>query len=154
MDNLERIRVGFRAAGFSLADSVGEPYNLSDVLKRKMVILVFVPGAEWQYLRPFLKKWEEVSHQIEKQTSALLIISSERSIRTHHLKKELDLRFPILWDESSKTAELYGVLSQNSMVTYPAIFLVDEEGIIRYKEVFVDLERIPVLDRFLLCLKG
>lgn len=154
MDNIERIRTGFSAIDFSLVDSSGESYRLFDFLGKKMVVLVFVPKSPRQNIKPFLKRWEEVLPCVKNQTKEVLVISSEHSIRAHHLKKELDLTFPILWDKGSIMAELYGILNRSSFEAYPAVFLVDKEGIIRYKEVFVNLEQMPRLDNFLQWLKG
>ena len=155
MDNVERVRVGFKGIGFALSDSSGTSNRLSDFLDKKTVILVFVPGIQWKYLNSFLKKWEDISYQTENLPGIILAVSSEHPTRTHQLKKQLGLRFPILWDESSKIVELYGVLNQNSVQKYPhpSVFLIDKQGIIRYKKVFVDLDELPDLDDFLQYLK-
>ena len=154
MDNVERVRIGFRAMNFSLTDSIGEFHRLSDFSDKKSVVLVFLPKASWEYSKPFLKKWEEILYKIENLPGVILAVSCEYPTRCYHLKKELGLTFPILWDENCFLAEFYGVLNLNQNQAHPSIFLIDAQGIIRYKEIFTEPEKQPSLDGFLRYLKS
>lgn len=156
MDNVERIRVGFKAMEFSLSDSDGKPNRLSDFLGEKSIILAFVPGIGWQNLNSFLKKLEEISSQNQNKSYMILAVSPEHPSRALQLKKQLSLTFPILWDKNSQVAELYGVVNQDSVqkYPYPSVFTIDQQGIIRYKEVSVESSQMPILDAFFQCSKG
>ena len=46
------------------------------------------------------------------------------------------MKFPILWDASRETVEKYGVL--NGKLAHPATFVIDADGIIRWKRVDQD----------------
>jgi len=156
MDNVERIRVGFKAMEFSLLDSDRKPNQLSSFLGEKSIILAFVPGVRWQNLSSFLRKLEEISSQNQNRSYMILAVSPEHPSRALQLKKQLSLTFPILWDKNSRVAELYGVLNRGSVQKYPyaSVFLIDLQGIIRCKEVSAESNQLPNLDIFFHCLKG
>ena len=46
------------------------------------------------------------------------------------------MKFPILWDASRETVQKYGVL--NGKLAHPATFVIDADGIIRWKRVDQD----------------
>ena len=44
-----------------------------------------------------------------------------------------DIKFPILYDASRETVEKYGIL--NGKLPHPSTFVIDADGIIRWKQV-------------------
>lgn len=120
------------APGFELPDLWGVPYNLSD-FHGKIVILNFwsaeCPHAERtdRYLLPLLEKWDgEV---------VLLPIASNRNESVEIVSEAAAARgIPqILIDSEQVVADLYGAL------TTPHVFVLDREGILRYRGAVDDI---------------
>lgn len=120
------------APGFELPDLQGVPHNLSD-FHGKIVILNFwsaeCPHSERtdRYLLPLLEKWDgEV---------VLLPIASNRNESVEIVSEAAAARgIPqILIDSEQVVADLYGAL------TTPHVFVLDREGILRYRGAVDDI---------------
>jgi peroxiredoxin len=146
MDNVNRIRVGHFAPDFALKDSDGREVRLSEFRGHKSVLLFFCSGAR---SASCLKLWDELNlfcDEMEGEDLEILALSLDERWTSHRLKQERKFRFPILKIESDLrfdppvllVSQQYGVPAGPSrQKVYPAIFLVDKMGIIRFRKVYL-----------------
>ncbi len=83
----------------------------------------------------------------------IVAISSEDRAEASTLKNELAISFPILSDADRAVIERYGVFHENEPkgrpIARPSVFIIDPEGIIRYRYVGEDARDRPSPDELL-----
>jgi peroxiredoxin len=127
------VEVGAKAPDFSLPDQDGNEVSLSDFAGRKLVI-VFYPGDFTSVCSDQLSVYQEVLGEIESKGAALLGISVDSSDSHRVFREQLNLEMPLLADFHPKgdVARAYGVYSEKYGKSARALFLVDEDGVIRW----------------------
>jgi len=127
------IEVGAKAPDFSLPDQDGNEVSLSDFAGRKLVI-VFYPGDFTSVCSDQLSVYQEVLGEIESKGAALVGISVDSSDSHRVFREQLNLEMPLLADFHPKgeMAKAYGVYSEKYGRSARALFLVDEDGVIRW----------------------
>ncbi len=120
------------APDFSLIDLEGNPHSLSDY--RGGIVIINFWSAECPHaarvdlgLRPLIEGWGE--------NVRLLQIASNGNEPFEMLKEVADERgaHPILLDPKHKVADIYEATNT------PHIFILDEEGILRYQGAYDDV---------------
>jgi peroxiredoxin len=140
----EGLAEGSLAPDFTLMDDNGLPVSLSN-FRSKNVVLVFYP-LDWSpacsdQLSLYQGDLEHFDH-----FNAQLIAISVDSIYSHGAWAAVrGITFPLLSDFHPKgeVARSYGVLRKSDGFTERAIFVIDKQGIIRYKHISVQLDHIP-----------
>ncbi|SRR6266545_921896 len=134
MTEQTKVDIGARAPDFSLPDSEGTEWQLSKRLG-KVVVLLFYPGDETpictRQMCSVRDRWDDYS-----STGAEIIGISTDSIESHKnfvANHKLPLR--LLSDIGAKVANLYGARSLIPGKVARSVFVIDREGIIRYKDV-------------------
>lgn len=128
------IGVGSVAPDFSLPDGNGNTWRLSDQ-RGNVVVLLFYPGDETpvctRQMCSVRDRWEDY-----RATGAEVVgistdpIESHQKFAEHH---QLPLR--LLSDGGAKVANLYGARSLIPGKVARSVFIVDADGIIRYRDV-------------------
>jgi peroxiredoxin len=140
----EGLGVGLVAPDFVLPDAHGKAVRLSD-FRGKPVVLVFYP-LDWSpACSDQLSLYQMELEEFRKRGAELLAISVD-SIYSHGAWALLrDLQFPLLSDFEPKgaAARLYDVYREQDGFSDRALFIIDAEGIIRYKHVSPKLHQIP-----------
>jgi len=158
MDNVNRIRVGFFAPTFELFDTEGKSVILDRFFGERIVFLVFFCNLEEVESQDLLRLVQERLEEIKIKGGVVLGISSAKKRELKKQKGKLKIDFPILSDENFSVISQYGIKSKTSEMDlcYPAVFVVDKEGLIRYRQVWVkeiskrDLDRmLPLLDELM-----
>ena len=126
--------VGAPAPDFTLKDGNGDAWRLSDN-HGKVVVLLFYPGDETpictRQMCSVRDRWEDYA-----ATGAEVVgistdsVDSHKKFAEHH---ELPLR--LLSDESGEVASLYGARSLIPGKVARSVFVVDANGILRYRDV-------------------
>lgn len=145
MDNVNRIRVGFFASDFTLKDSEGKMIRLSDFLGKKNVLLLFFEGEKCGFCLDWLSGLTKAYDRIRLKNAEIIGISPDEKWISQKLKTEKKIEFPILKDDKDtkggsqapKVSEQYGVqiLKSEGADLYPAFFVIDKQGIIRFRKV-------------------
>ena len=137
------LEVGRVAPDFKLKGPGGQPVTLSEYRGRKNVLLVFYPLAfspTCSHQLPMIQK--EIGRFVALDTEVLGI-----SVDSHYANQvfalHLGLSFPLLSDFHRQTSMDYGVLLADRLYSDRALFLVDREGRIAYREVSPSLPEIP-----------
>lgn len=127
------LAVGTRAPEFELYVTPDQKVNLSQ-LKGKRVILAFYP-ADWSPVcGDQLALYNETLGLFSKQNATLLGISVDSKWCHLAFSHDRKLRFPILSDFEPKgaVARLYQVYNEKEGLCERALYLIDEDGIIRW----------------------
>lgn len=159
MYNVNRIRVGFFAPDFNLKDSNSKSIRLSGFFGRKNLLLFFYQGKGCKFCLDWLAKLAQAYDRIQSKNAEILSISPNEIWTSQKLKKEKKIGFPILKDDKDtksgsrtlKASELYGVdISESEGPDrYPAIFIIDKRGIIRFKKICTHPAKKPTVDQLL-----
>jgi len=144
MDNVNRIRSGFFAPDFTLKDSEGKMIRLSDFLGKKSVLLFFYQGKRCKFCLDWVSELANAYDRIKSKNAEIVCISPDERWVSQKLKEEKKIEFPILKDDDTKgvsqapkVSEQYGVniLKSEKAKFYPAIFIIDRRGVIRFKKI-------------------
>ena len=124
--------VNNKAPGFCLQSDSAEEYCLSEHAGHR-VLLVFYPGDNTPVCTAQLCEYRDGIESFEGLGVAVVGISSD-SLESHQkFRNKHDLPFVLLSDPDLEVAKLYGIKGRFGMKR--AVFLVDEEGVIRYAHI-------------------
>jgi peroxiredoxin len=159
MDNVNRLRVGLLAPDFMLKDQDGQQIRLSDFQGKKNVLLFFCAGKRDPLCLDWLGELSLFYDEIANEDVEVLALSTDESWTSRRLKEEKRIRIPILKIEketetdpnSPLISQRYGVEAypNGERSVYPAIFLVDKRGLIRYRKVFIGATDKPDVEKLL-----
>src|SRR6185436_10380542 len=124
------LKVGDQAPDFSLQASDGKTYKLSDFKGKQAVVLAWFPKAFTQGCTIECKSLAEHGDMIKKYNVKYFMASvdpveGEKGNKAFAAAHNAD--FPLLGDESKKTAEAYGVLN-NGGVANRWTFYIGKDG--------------------------
>lgn len=127
-------RVGSIAPDFSLQDGGGAEWRLSDH-RGTVVVLLFYPGDETpictRQMCSVRDHWEHYT-----ATGAEVIGISTNTVESHkNFAKHHNLPLRLLADVDRKVADLYGALSLIPGKVARSVFVIDANGVIRYRDV-------------------
>jgi peroxiredoxin len=127
------IEPGTDAPDFTLPDQDGSEVSLSDFTGRKLV-LVFYPGDFSAVCSDQLGLYQEVLGEIESQGAALVGISVDSADSHRAFRERLGLTIPLLADFHPKgeVSRAYDVYSEDYGKSGRALFLVGEDGVVRW----------------------
>jgi peroxiredoxin Q/BCP len=127
-----KVDVGDAAPDFELPGTGGKTYKLSDYRGRKVVI-AFYPGDFTVVCTKQFCSYRDDGDRLDQLGADVLGISPQ-SVESHErFSEEKRLNVPLLADEDKSVARAYGVLA--GPMVRRAIFIVDEEGVIRHRKV-------------------
>jgi peroxiredoxin len=136
--------VGNRAPDFNLPDATGQQVRLSD-FQGKNVVLAFYP-LDWSpACSDQLSLYQSELEEFERHNTQVIAISVD-SIYSHGAWAAVrGITFPLLSDFHPKgeVAQHYQVLRDSTGFTERALFVIDADGIIRYKHISPELHQIP-----------
>jgi thioredoxin-dependent peroxiredoxin len=127
-----KLNVGDPAPDFELPGTGGKTYRLADYHGRKLVI-AFYPGDFTPTCTKQFCSYRDQSEKLDGLGADVLGISPQ-SVESHErFSQEKSLNVPLLADEDKAVAKAYGVLA--GPLVRRAIFVIDEEGAVRYRKV-------------------
>lgn len=134
MSKHESPQVGATAPDFNLKDGSGNDWRLSDK-RGAVVVLLFYPGDETpvctRQMCSVRDRWEDYS-----ATGAEVVGLSTDSVESHQkFAAHHDLPLRLLSDASAEVANLYGARSLIPGKVARSVFVIDAQGIIRYRDV-------------------
>lgn len=129
---MAKLNVGDPAPGFELPGTGDKTYRLSDYRGRK-VVLAFYPGDFTAVCTKQFCSYRDQSDKLDGLGAEVLGISPQSVDSHERFSEEKRLNVPLLADEDKAVARAYGVLA--GPMVRRAIFIVDEEGIVRHRKV-------------------
>lgn len=145
---MAKVDVGDQAPDFELSGTGGKTYKLSDYRGSK-VILAFYPGDFTAVCTKQFCSYRDKGDRLDGLGADVLGISPQ-SVESHERwVEEQELNVPLLADEDLAVAKRYGVTgwlgpmarftelkeTPGGRYVHRAIFVVDAEGVIRYRHV-------------------
>ena len=142
--------VGDPAPEFELFDDQQKAWRLSENLDSP-VLLLFFPGA---FTSVCTTELNTVNNDLDRFGHANVVgISTDSPFVLEEFRSVHGFDFPLLSDHGGDVSALYGAKYQSNFtpmnldrVSKRAAFLVDEEGIVRYKEVLENAGKQPDFD--------
>ena len=127
-------QVGAPAPDFTLKDGNGDQWRLSNK-RGKVVVLLFYPGDETpictRQMCSLRDRWEDY-----RATGAEVVGISTDSVESHKkFAEHHELPLRLLSDESGEVANLYGARSLIPGKVARSVFVIDANGILRYRDV-------------------
>ncbi len=129
---MAKVNVGDPAPEFELSGTGGKTYRLSDYRGRK-VIIAFYPGDFTAVCTKQFCSYRDEGERLDKLGAEVLGISPQSVDSHERFTEEKRLNVPLLADEDKEVARAYGVLA--GPIVRRAIFVVDEQGVIRHRKV-------------------
>jgi peroxiredoxin Q/BCP len=125
--------VGDRAPDFELESTEG-PVRLSERLEKSAVLLVFYPGDDTPVCTRQLCDYRD-NLDVFRGLGVDVLAVNPQSLASHRAFAEKhDLPFPLCADEDKAVCRAYGAVGLLGM-TRRALFLVDRQGVVRYRKV-------------------
>ena len=131
----ETPEVGQMAPDFRLKGPDGQPVTLSEFRGRRNVVLVFFPLAFSGVCSHQLPTIEADLPRFESHGAVVLGISVDSHYANAEFGRQLKLSFPLLSDLKREASTAYGVLMPEAGYSGRAIFLVDRDGRLAYKDL-------------------
>ncbi len=145
-------QVGEPAPDFELPGTEG-PFRLSEQRGRR-VVLLFYPGDNTPVCTKQFCSYRDRSEDMS-QLDAVVVGISHQDLESHAaFTAQYDLNVPLLADVDKAVAKLYGVAAP-VLGTRRAAFVIDEQGVIRYRHVHalgVDYQDVDDLQQALAAL--
>ncbi|MEJ8566810.1 peroxiredoxin [Elongatibacter sediminis] len=126
------LKTGDPAPDFTLPDETGEPFNLA-ACRGERILLVFYPGDGTPVCTRQLCDYRDGIEAFAGLGVRVVGISKDDAASHRSFKARHDLPFTLLSDADLEVAERYD--SKGILGMKRSVFLVDEEGVIRYLHV-------------------
>jgi peroxiredoxin Q/BCP len=143
---LAKVEIGDRAPEFELESSGGRIDRLLDH-RGRWVILAFYPGDFTPVCTRQFCSYRDGADRLDELDADVIGISPQSVSSHERFAAEHHLTVPLLADTDHETARAYGVVAPGGLVRR-SIFIVDPEGIVRYRHVallglrYRDVERL------------
>jgi peroxiredoxin len=128
--------VGDTAVPFELPSASGESYSTDSIIGDKNIVLVFYRAFWWPYCRRQLGELTEELSALEGLDAQVLAISTDDLSGAQRVVSLIGIPFPILYNKDADVVKAYGVydLLGDGLAT-PSTFIIDKQGVIRWKRV-------------------
>ena len=148
--------VGQIAPDFKLKGPGGQFVSLSEFGGRRNVVLVFYALAFSPVCSHQLPMIQRELSRFQALDAEVLGISVDNHFANEAFARHLGLSFPLLSDFRRETSAAYGVLNPDTLHSGRAVFLVDRQGTIVYKDLSPapgDPSQIPSVEHVLAALE-
>lgn len=130
---MKRIDVGDGAPDFELRGTGRRTYRLTD-LRGRWVVLAFYPGDFTPVCTRQFCSYRDAADTLDELDAEVIGISPQSLDSHERFQAKYGLTVPLLADPEREAIRPYGVLGPAGTVRR-SIFIVDPEGIVRYRHV-------------------
>jgi len=130
---------GERAPDFTLESTEG-PIRLSERLEKSAVLLVFYPGDDTPVCTRQLCDYRDNLDVFRGLGVDVLAVNPQPLASHRSFAAKHDLPFPLCSDPDKTVCKAYGATGLLGM-TKRALFLVDRQGVVRYRQVDLPIFR-------------
>jgi len=138
--------VGSRAPDFTLMNQDREPVSLSGE-KGHPVVLAFFPAAFSSVCTTELCTFRDNIAKLNSAHATVLGISVDTFFSLKAFQDQQKLNFPLLSDFNKQVIRDYGAFNEDMIglkgIAKRAVFVVDKDGVVRYREVLDDARNEP-----------
>lgn len=129
------LKTGEKAPAFSLPDEDGNVVTLESFKDHKLVLIAFYPKDDSPICTKEMKEFRDARDEFEKRGVQIVGISTNSQKSHQDFKKKHELPFPLLSDEKKEVTKKFGVYNKVMGVSQRSYFLVDKDGVLRYKYI-------------------
>lgn len=130
-----QIQVGDQAPDFTLASTSGEDVTLSSFRGKKNVLVAFFPAAFTGTCDKEVCEFGDDLAQYRDRNTEVLPISVDQLPTLKALQKHEGVKVDLLADVRRDVSTAYGVLDDRLYRANRSYFLVDQEGVVRWRHV-------------------
>ena len=142
--------VGSKAPEFTLTDQDRQPVTLS-AQRGKPVVLAFFPAAFSSVCAKELCTFRDSLSRLNQAKAQVYGISVDTFFALKAFHDAERLAFPLLSDFNKQTIRDYGVFNEDMIglkgIAKRAVFVLDQEGVVRHREVLEDARNEPDYDK-------
>jgi thioredoxin-dependent peroxiredoxin len=128
-----RIDVGDSAPDFELPGTGGRTVRLAD-FRGRWLVLAFYPGDFTPVCTRQFCSYRDAADRLDELDAEVLGVSPQTLDSHERFRAKHGLTVPLLADPERDMLRAYGVLGPGGMVRR-SIFIVDPQGIVRYRQV-------------------
>src|SRR3954471_20640948 len=140
------VDVGTQAPDFTLMDQDRQPVTLSG-LRGTPVVLAFFPAAFSSVCTKELCTFRDSLARLNQAKAQVYGISVDTFFALKAFHDDQKLTFPLLSDFNKQAIRDYGVFNDDMIglkgIAKRAVFVVDKDGVVRYREVLDDARNEP-----------
>ncbi len=140
------VDVGTKAPDFTLMNQDRQPVTLSG-LQGRPVLLAFFPAAFSGTCQKELCTFRDSMAEFNKANAQVLGISVDTFFALKAFQDQQSLNFPLLSDFNKQVIRDYGAFNEDMIglkgIAKRAVFVLDKNGIVRYREVLDDARNEP-----------
>ncbi len=136
------VNVNSNAPEFTARDVRGTEFNILTFRGRSNLVIFFYRNSRCQTCREELKKLADYYGYITQQDGEVVAISTDSIDEAKNLAVDLKLPYRVISDPEHRIADMYGVFDTSTDTDLPALFLVDKNGVVRYRKVLEGLDDI------------
>ncbi len=141
------IDVGVKAPDFTLPSTVGDKFTLSEHIGKENVVLSFYVFDFSPVCTKEMCSFRDGLTDLEHLNAKVVGISVDSLWSHKAFAQSLNISFPLLSDFNKEISRSYGVLYEDLRglrgISKRSIFVVDKEGIVRYRWVSEEPGREP-----------
>ncbi len=130
-----KVDVGDEAPGFRAQDVTYHDINSADYRGRNSLALFFYRDGRCQVCREELAQLAKRFDDIVRLGGDVIAIGTEGFVAARDLALELHLPFHVVSDPDGRIARDYGVCESDANAACPALFLIGENGVVRYRKI-------------------
>jgi len=135
--------VGQPAPDFKLKGPGGQPFTLSEYRGNRNLLLVFYPLAFSPICSHQLPELQRVLARFRALDTEVLGISVDSWYANQEFARKLNVSFPLLSDFDRAACAAYGVLVPERGYSRRALFVVDKQGRVLWREIAPTPTEIP-----------
>lgn len=144
------IEVGAKAPDFTLMNQDGKPVTLSAALQNGPVVLAFVPAAFSSVCQQELCTFRDSIATLNAAKGQVFGISTDTFFTLKAWADQQRFSFPLLSDYNKDVIRAYDVVNPDMIglknIAKRAVFVVDQAGTVRHREVLEDARNEPDYD--------
>lgn len=137
---------------FSLPDGEGKPVSLKQFRGKAPVMLLFYRGDWCPFCISQLKDLQNLLPSLEEFGVQLIAISPDTVATTQNTARRFGQNYIFLSDEDRSLINKLGIRS-NKNLPHPAIFIVDQKGILRWYYANSDYKTRPTSEQMKIVLQ-
>ena len=140
------VDVGSKAPDFTLTNQERQPITLSE-LKGSPVVLAFFPAAFSSVCQQEMCTFRDSMSELGAAKAKVFGISTDTFFALKAFQDQQHLNFSLLSDYNKQVIRDYGVFNEDMIglkgIAKRAVFVIDKDGVVRYREVLEDARNEP-----------